>query len=282
MAIKAIEIFEQGIQANHQSSLRQGNVVNLPNRGSLVVTGDLHGHTRNFERIVTCADLDAYPDRHVVLQEIIHGGPRDEEGGCLSYRSLLDAINYKLRYPEQVHIIMGNHDTAFICDAEVMKDSRAMNKALYLALGREFGESWTRVRDVMREYLFSQPLAVRTANRIWMSHSLPADRLVDQFDTTVLHRELNLADLVKPGGAYVLTWGRRMSQAVLNRMAERFEVDLFVLGHQPQPQGWRQAGENLLILACDHNHGHICTLDLDKNYTMDTLLQCVLPLSAIA
>jgi Icc-related predicted phosphoesterase len=282
MARTAIETFHQGIQANRQSPLRHGNIVALPEKGSLVITGDLHGHNRNFERIVSFADLDAHPDRHVVLQEIIHGGPQDEYGGCLSYHVLLRAISYKLHYPEQVHIIMGNHDTAFICDTEVIKDSREMNRALHEALEREFGDPWVQVRDALRDYLFSQPLAVRTANRIWMSHSLPADRLVDQFDIAVLQRDLQLTDLQKPGGAYILTWGRRMSQPVLDRMAEQFDVDLFVLGHQPQSQGWRQAGENLLILACDHNHGHICALDLARTYTMETLVKCVIPLSAIA
>ena len=130
MVQTTIDLFKQGIKANKECSFRRGNTVHLPKEGSLVIAGDLHGHPRNFARIVTYTNLDQHPHRHVVLQEIIHGGPQDGQGGCLSYRALLNAINYKLKYPEQVHIIMGNHDTAFICDAEVMKDSREMNKAL--------------------------------------------------------------------------------------------------------------------------------------------------------
>jgi len=279
---KAIDIFTQGIQTNRQSALREGNIISLPDQGTLVITGDLHGHTRNFDRIVTYADLERHPDRHVLLQEIIHGGPQDDQGGCLSYHALLAAIEYKLRYPEQVHLIMGNHDTAFIRDAEVMKDSREMNRALYQAMEREFGDQWLTVRDSMRDFLRSQPLAVRTANRLWMSHSLPADRLLDQFDAEVLHRELTDADLAKPGGVYILTWGRRMSQAVLDHMAGLFDVDLFVLGHQPQTEGWGQAGANVLILACDHNHGCILPVQLDETYTLDSLVHAIIPLSAIA
>lgn len=282
MAPKVIEILNQGIEANTQCPLRQGNTVTLPSQGSLVISGDLHGHVRNFERIVSFAALDSHPDRHVVLQEIIHGGPQDAQGGCLSYQILLKAIAYKLQYPNQVHIIMGNHDTAFICDAEVMKDGREMNKALYQALEREFNTEWVSVRDAMRNYLYSQPLAIRTTNRLWMSHSLPADRLAEQFDASILERKLEPADLVKPGGVYILTWGRRMSQTLLNRMAEQFDVDLFVLGHQPQAQGWQQAGDNLLILASDHNHGHICAVNLDQTYTIESLTRSIVPLSSIA
>jgi hypothetical protein len=275
-------MFEQGRQVNRQTALRDGNIITLPAQGSLVITGDLHGHRRNFDRIVTFAALDKHPDRHVLLQEIIHGGPEDERGGCLSYEALLAAIEFKLQFPEQVHLIMGNHDTAFIRDAEVMKDSREMNRALYQAMEWKFGDQWTAVRDSMRDFLRSQPLALRTGNRLWMSHSLPADRLVEEFDAEVLHRELVDADLAKPGGVYILTWGRRMSQPLLDRMARLFDVDLFILGHQPQPEGWGRAGENAIILACDHNHGCILPVKLDRNYSLDGLVNAIIPLSAIA
>lgn len=282
MPLQAIEILVQGIQANLQTTLRDGNIVHLPDHGSLIITGDLHGHVRNFERIVSFAALDAYPDRHVVLQEIIHGGPQNEHGGCLSYKLLLKAIQFKQRYPDRVHIILSNHDTAFVCDAEVMKDGREMNRSLYQALEQEFGNSWTQVRNTMRDYFFSLPLAVRTANRIWMSHSLPADRFADQFDAEVLHRKYTAADITKPGSVYLLTWGRRMSQALLDRFAGEFDTDLFVLGHQPQTQGWGQAGSNLIILAGDHNHGCILPIQLDTSYTIETMIKAIVPLSAIA
>ena len=130
MAQATIDLFAEGSEVNRKSPRRQGNVVYLPDQGSLVVAGDLHGHKRNFERIINYADLSHHPDRHVVLQEIIHGGPQTATGGCLSYTLLLEAIQYKLPYPDQVHLIMGNHDTAYLTGAEVMTDRRGVNEAL--------------------------------------------------------------------------------------------------------------------------------------------------------
>ncbi len=89
------------------------------------------------------------------------------------------------------------------------------------------------------------------------------------------------SDCEKPGSAYLLTWGRRHSQAVLDRIAKLLDVDIFVLGHQPQPDGWRRAGENLIILASDHNHGHILPIDLTKPCTIDELTRSIIPLAAI-
>ena len=276
-----IDLLEKGVEANNKDTFRQGNLICLPDRGSLIISGDIHGHKRNFERIQAFADLPDNPDRHVLLQEIIHGGEEDTQGGCLSYKLLFDVVRYKLAFPDRVHIIMGNHDTAFISSSEVMKDGKEMNRSMRLALEREFKESCEDIRLAIRQFLFSQPLAVKTDSRIWMSHSLPSEHLVDKFDKQVLTRKLKINDVVKPGSAYLLTWGRKHSQNLLDKMAKIFDVDVFVLGHQPQPQGWKQAGNNLLILASDHNHGTILPIDLAKSYTIEKLIEGIVLLASI-
>ena len=276
-----IDLLNNGIQANHTDRFRRGNLIHLPAKGSLVVSGDIHGHRRNLERLVTFSALAAHPDRHVILQEIIHGGPEDDAGGCLSYQLLFKAVQWKLDFPDQVHFVMGNHDTAFIISSEVMKNGKEMNRAMTAALERQFGPASADVQLAIRQFLFSQPLAVKCANRIWISHSLPGDRLADQFDAGIFERELRIGDCERPGSAYLLTWGRRHSQAVLDRMAKLLDVGLFVLGHQPQPEGWRRAGHNLLILACDHDHGHMLPIDLAKTCTIDELIRSLIPLASI-
>jgi len=246
------------------------------------MTGDLHGHRRNFERIAAFADLANNLDRHIILQEIIHGGPEDPEGGCLSYRLLLDVVRYKLSFPDRVHIVMGNHDTAFINRSEVMKNGREMNRAMRLALDREFSQSGIHVELAIRQLLFSQPLAVRCDNKIWVSHSLPGGRFVDKFDAKILVRQLKINDIVRPGSAYLLTWGRKHSQALLDKMAKLFDVDTFVLGHQPQEQGWCRAGRNLVIIASNHNHGCLLPISLAEPYTVEQLIDSIVPLASIS
>jgi len=276
-----IDLLSKGAEANHADKFRRGNLIHLPAEGSLIATGDIHGHRRNFERIVVFADLASHHDRHVILQEIIHGGPQDAEGGCLSYRLLFDAVRYKLMFPDRVHIIMGNHDTTVINGTTVMKDGQEMSRALCLALKREFRQASADVEQAIRQFLFSQPLGVRCENRIWLSHSLPGDHFVDRFDRQVMDRQLNLNDCEKPGSAYLLTWGRRHSQALLDKMAELFDVDIFILGHQPQQQGWHKAAKNLIIIASDHNHGCLLSIDLAKSYTIDELISLTVPLTSI-
>jgi len=276
-----IDLLNKGIEAGNADKFRRGNVIHLPAEGSLIITGDIHGHRRNFERTAAFADLANNPDRHIVLQEIIHGGPEDSKGGCLSYQLLFDVVRYKLTFPDRVHIIMGNHDTAFINSSEVMKDGKEMNRAMCLALEQEFQQAGADVELAIRQFLFSQPLALRCDNRIWISHSLPSDRLFDKFDPKILDRQLKINDVVRPGSAYLLTWGRKHSQALLDKMAKLFDVDIFILGHQPQEQGWNQAGDNLLIIASNHNHGCLLSTDLAISYTIEQLIDSIVPLASI-
>jgi hypothetical protein len=277
-----IDLLKQGTEANGADKFRRGNLICLPARGDVIVTGDLHGHRRNFERIVTFADLANHPDRHVILQEIIHGGPEDLEGGCLSYRLLFDVVRYKVSFPDRVHVIMGNHDTAFINNSEVMKEGREMNRAMRAALEREFHQGAGEVELAVRQFLFSQPLAVRCDNRIWMSHSLPGDRFSEKFDPGILRRPLKINDVVRPGSAYLLTWGRKHSQGLLDKMAELLDSDIFVLGHQPQEQGWNRAGRNLIILASNHDHGCLLSIDPAKSYTVERLIESIVLLASVA
>ncbi len=277
-----IDLLNKGIEANNTDKCRRGNLICLPAEGSVIVTGDLHGHRRNFERIVAFADLANNPGRHIVLQEIIHGGPEDSLGGCLSYRLLFDIVRYKLNFPDRVHIIMGNHDTAFINSSEVMKDGREMNRAMRLALDREFGSDGADVELATRQYLFSQPLAVKAESRIWISHSLPGDRFIEKFDPQIVNRQLKVNDVVRPGSAYLLTWGRKHSQALLDKLAGQFDIDVFILGHQPQEQGWNRAGENLIIIASNHNHGCLIPIDLAQSYTIEQIIESIVPLASVS
>jgi len=176
---------------------------------------------------------------------------------------------------------MGNHDTATICSAEVMKNGKEMNRAMASALDREFRQGSPDVRLAIRQFLFSQPLAVRCSNRLWISHSLPGDRSIDEFDPTIFEREMQLSDCERPGSAYLLTWGRRHSQGALDRLAKILDTDVFILGHQPQTSGWCKGGENLIILACDHNHGCLLPVDLSKTYTAAALTDLIVPLASI-
>lgn len=50
-----IDLLNKAVEANKVDMFRRGNLIHLPAEGSLIATGDIHGHRRNFERIVAFA-----------------------------------------------------------------------------------------------------------------------------------------------------------------------------------------------------------------------------------
>jgi len=281
MAEEFIKLLEEGIGANKQDKYRKVNLIVLPQAGDVVVAGDIHGHRRNFERIVSYTNLEENPDRHLILQEIIHGGPEDEKGGCLSFEVLADAVRLKVNYPDRVHFVLANHDTAFINNSDVMKNGKEMNTAMREAMQRRFGKDAQRLESAIERFLFSQPLAVRCPNRIWISHSLPSDRMIEKFDFTIFDRTLKISDIVRPNSAYLLTWGRGQSSKGIRLLAQKLNVDLFILGHQVQETGWMSNNENLVIIDSQHNHGHLLCIDLTAQYTIKKLIDSLIPIASI-
>ncbi len=282
MAHNIIDLLNNGCQANRADKFRHGSLIRLPREGKLIITGDIHGHRRNFERIITFANLENNPDTHLILQEIIHGGTEDDQGGCLSYQVLFSAIEYKLKFPDRIHFLMGNHDTAFINDKPVMKDGREMHRCMIEAIRRQFQENADQCRKALREFLISQPLAVRCENRIWISHSLPSDRQGDNFNRDIFDKELTAEDIRGKNSVYLLTWGRNMTQPLFDKMAKLFDADLFVLGHQSQIQGWTQVASNAVIITSEHNHGCLLHIDLEKDYNTQMLIDSIVPLASIS
>jgi hypothetical protein len=97
-----------------------------------------------------------------------------------------------------------------------------------------------------------------------------------------MHRKLEAKDCEKPGSAYLLTWGRNISEATLGTVAQLFDVDIFILGHQSQPEGWTKVGENCIIIASDHSHGCLLPIDLAEPCTVDRLVESIVPLASVS
>lgn len=278
---KIIELYQQGRGANLTDPLRKGQYLDFSSPGEVVMTGDLHGNERNFDKIVRFTGLAENPKRHLILHELLHEAQASSEG-CFSFRLLERALRLQKAFPRRVHLLLGNHALCQVFDKPVARNGGDAVGFLRAGLEKVYGKYAPQVCQAMHEFLLSEPLAARLPNRIMLSHSLPSPAKMSLFDPRVLYQDqLEDADLQSDGSAYLLLWGRRHQPEQLERLGQDWDVDLFVVGHQPQEMGFSVANPRQLILSSDNNHGCCLLIDLSRSYTIETLAENVVRLAGV-
>lgn len=279
----AIAVFEEAARFNLEDPYREGCILRLPAYGQAVMTGDLHGHRKNFEKLQKYAMLDRIRARHVVLHEIIHAEPDSLGELDHSHEVLLSAAQYKCDFPEQVHFMQSNHELSQLTGYLIAKNGRGVIQAFNEAIASAYGKSQAgKVLDAINTFIASFPVAIRTENRIWLSHSLPNVHNMDEFDVEVFRRSLTREELSASRTIFHLVWGRRHTQAHIDALADALDVDVFINGHQPQDTGFKLMFDRLIILASDHNHGTFLPFDLAKQRSAEEMLNAVRKFVAVA
>ncbi len=262
--------------------LRRGSVLHFGSAGQLVVTGDMHGNLRNFDKLQRFCALERSAGRCVLLHELIHQDVNGGEGRDLSIDLLMRAAAWKVAFPDNVFFLQSNHELAQLMGQEITKGGRSVLADFERGVEHRFGQGAGRVLEATRDYLSALPLAARTANGIFIGHSLPDPMRLESFDLNVFERTLEARDLIPGGAAYTLVWGRFHRPEDVELFAQRLGVRFFIIGHTPQETGYNVIGR-LIILASDHNHGTFLPVDLSRDYTsIETLEQSIRKFVSVA
>ena len=255
---------------------RRGRLVALDGAVEVLVAGDLHGNVENFRRLLRKADLANHPGRHFVLQEVVHGPFHYPAGGDRSHQ-LLDLIAaLKCQHPRQVHFLIGNHELAQLTNRLIAKDDVELNDLFMQGIRTAYG---ARADDVYAAYLrliAAAPLALRTPNRVFLSHSLPPGSRLAEFDPAVLERDESTEADCKPGGAvHALVWGRDTRAETAAAFLQKVDADLLVTGHIPCESGFDAPNDRQLILDSLARPAACCLFPADRPLTHAELMQCV-------
>src|SRR6185436_16694865 len=189
-ADQVLETFGAATEENQLDPLRNQQVIELPGEGELWIAGDIHDHRNNFRKITTAADLGNNPQRHLILQELIHGDHYDDKGCEESWETLYKAAELKCDFPNQLHFLFANHDLAQIHGEGIMKGGLSVCEAFTAGVKRDFGSSASSMNVAIIELLLSLPLAARTQTVIFFCHSMPTDDQMDDFDYEIFDRPL--------------------------------------------------------------------------------------------
>ena len=267
---KTITLFREAADANLATPGRVGNVIDIgPQSGDdVMVTGDLHGHRRNFNFIRRTAALETLPRRHLVMQEACHGGPTyPQNGGCMSHAMLEDIARLKLRYPDRVHFLLGNHELAELTDYPIQKNRQMLNVLFRMGLEQMYGAESERVREALLGFLRTCPLAVRISGGVFVCHSIPEGLDEREFDQTIFSRPLDPLEFYERGEIFQLVWGRDHRAENAQVFADLMQARVLIHGHEPCPDGFAVPNPHQVILDCCGERACYVVLPTDREWT---------------
>ncbi len=279
---KVITSFQQATEANRNTPGRLGNIVEIGPElaDEVMITGDLHGHRRNFNLIRRIAALADHPRRHLILQEVCHGGPTyPQNGGCMSHAVLEDVARLKNQFPGQVHFILGNHELAELADYPIQKNKQMLNLLFRLGLQQMYGPAAEKVRQSFFPFLRSCPLAVRLPHGVFISHSIPENCDTQPFDATIFGRALEDGDFLERRSIFRLVWGRDYRPENAEAFTDTVDARLVINGHEPCTQGYNAPNERQVILDCCSDRGAYVILPTDRLLMQEDVLERIKPLA---
>ncbi len=248
----------------------------LPDRGTLLVSTDLHGNLEDFLALEARAEAAwrAGDDLHwALLGDLVHG-PDDRARQQMPdlYDSddespaLIDRLfELKQRQPQRVHVVLGNHDVGHLGFPHTSKFHPDEVEALEVRLSSTQLE---RMRS-----LFSTGLLVLVAPcGLLLSHGVPGDALTS----------LSLLDGVLPPtkdqnerfrAVNELLWSYGQSAPIAASMLERISDEVghrlrvIVHGHDRDQAGWYIEGDNQVqpvIFGAPRENKRFLEVDLSR------------------
>ncbi len=275
--IKVLATIHRAIDLFRATPGRQGGLITLgPEVEDVMVVGDLHGNIPTFRQVLGVADLARHPKRHLILQELIHGHRHYPEDGGDKSHQLVDVVcALKCQYADRVHLILGNHELSELTHRPIAKGGVPLNVLFRQGINTAYGPSGPLVYEAYRALFAALPLAVQVPNRVYVCHTVPDPIDLDDFDTGIFALD-DWPDAAKArhGAVYAITWGRNTDAATVDRFATLVDADLFVTGHQPCDDGFRQANHRQLIIDGTDPYPAYCLFPAQTMLTIENLVGC--------
>ena len=270
-----VRVLDQLRDANLALDGRRGAVLTPADAREVVVTGDLHGNRGNFGVIARRADLAHHPHRHLIVQEVLHGGPRDDTGAGQSHLLLVDIVRLACSCPGRVHILMGNHEMSEWTGHHVQKDGENLSTVFRMGLARSYGDQADAVSHAVRGLCGSLPLVVRLPDCVAVTHSMPRASRLDGVSPDVLDMGLTRIACRKGQLAFDLVWGRLARASDAEAFARWLGVDWVVTGHEPCAEGYALPHPHHVMLESSGWPAAFLMLPTDHPLTPDQMQAAV-------
>src|SRR5262249_16992662 len=147
------------------------------------------------------------------------------------------------------------------------------NQIFRLGVQEAYAEVAPTIYSAYGELCRVCPLALRTPNRVFLSHSCPPDAFLDDFKLGVIESDTQSeADCMPGRSVYSLVWCRDTEGETVARFLARVDADLLISGHIPCDDGFDTPNDRQLILDASSHPSKCCLFPTDRPVTLGDLV----------
>ncbi len=218
-----------------------GKLVELPRKGEALIITDLHGNLTDYKRyeFIWKDFIDAV--NHVIITgDFIHPTNHIKDASI----EILESLKYYFENNTNFHVLLGNHEWCHLALRPIYKLGVDQTLDFESKVQEKYDTQWLQKMDEYRNSFEKLPIAVKTDNKVLISHIGPANNIKtinDIINITNRHNNQNLDDMLWN------TYPNYTSNDV-TKFLEKIDCKVHIVG-RTRVNGVELIGKNQLIIS---------------------------------
>lgn len=234
----------------------KGSLVELPKKGKVLIVTDLHGNLEDYKSFMNIWQDFESPDNHIIITgDFIQNSSENDKS-----IEILDSIVNNFENNDNFHVLLGNHEWSIVSGSAVFKSGENLSVKFENLLKLKFEDRYQEKLESYREFFEKLPIAVRTGNRIFISHAGPSTSIqsIDDIINITCNGYLNNKKL------FEILWNRcgDYSEKDVKSFLRKVGCNAMIVGHTPV-NGTKLVCKNQLIVSSSYSKGKKAYVELD-------------------
>jgi len=252
----------------HQESINMhnynGKLVELPKKGKALIVTDIHGNLTDFKKFMHIWDeYEDQEDNHLIITgDFIHAMGLDNDKSV----EILEYVKFLWENISNIHVLLGNHEWSTISNQALFKAGINQTYNFDELLKDKFGLD--NFKEKLQEYIefFKKlPIAVRTANGVFISHAGPPTNIKSLEDITHITSDGYNS---KNSKLFQMMWNRadNFNKSQLKSFLKIMDCRRMIVGHTPV-NGIKLVHKYQMVVSSSYGKGKkaYVILDLEKD-----------------
>lgn len=232
-----------------------GDLIKLPRDGLALIVTDLHGNINDFDKIIEIwGDLSTNKKHLILTGDFIHAMGSENDHSL----EILNVVRDYCQF-DNFHLLLGNHEWATITNCSVYKGGVDQSLNFEELLKNKFGGEWKHKLEEYTNFFKELPVAVKTDNGVFISHSGPPKNL-NSIDEIMNMTQKGYSDNPQ---LFELLWNRYgdYTKTDVDNFLHKVGCKAMIVGHTPV-KGYKLI-RNQLIVSSSYSKGKKAYVELD-------------------